>query len=265
MPPPQPFGREPLTRADLPEVLTPDTVRRMDMRTVRRLSRPGNGVLSADDQRAFDEALRQVMQGTTDRLDQTLRRARPTGPPVDLDPELRRSYMRTRARLATQARRTQENFPQLTSEWGVPTEPADPPPAEVTGAGSDDDVSLGTFESEIEQTSDTLEILERIASMQLQQLEHQRSQLLRDVRGLFFALLVSVAVIVAGVAPLVEAAPDKRRQILIWTLVVCGLAGLVYAVVRAAQSRRSPPTTSVGDSVGAVDDASATWGDGAAG
>ena len=63
--------------------------------------------------------------------------------------------------------------------------------------------------------------------------------MLRDVRGVFFAFILSVAVIVAGVAPLVEADADERRMIVLWTLAVCGAAGIVYAVVRAAQSRRS--------------------------
>ena len=57
---------------------------------------------------------------------------------------------------------------------------------------------------------------------------------------MFFALLVSVAVIVAGVAPLVEAEPHERTLIVLWTLVVCAVAGVVYAVVRAAQSDRDP-------------------------
>ena len=95
--------------------------------------------------------------------------------------------------------------------------------------------------SEIEQTSDTLEILERIATIEQQQLEHQRDRVLRDLRGVFFALLVSVAVIVAGLAPLVEATPDDRRLILLWTLVVCVVAGVGYTAVRAWQSSRRDP------------------------
>ncbi len=227
--------RRPLSRADLPAELTPETVRRLDAFTVRRLSQPGNGILTADEQRSFDQALRSVMQDTTDRLDQSLRRVR-RGGPGGLDPELRRSYARTEERLAAQARRVRRSFPQLTDDWdetvGLP-EPA-------ASDEHDDAISLGALESEIEQTSDTLEILERIASIQQQQLEHQRTQVLRDVRGVCFALLVSVAVIVAGVTPLVQAEPHERRLIVLWTLVVCGVAGAVYAVVRAAQSNRSP-------------------------
>jgi hypothetical protein len=62
--------RRPLTRADLPDEFTPDTVRRLDAITIRRLSHPGNGILSADDQRSFDQALRTVIQPATDRLEQ---------------------------------------------------------------------------------------------------------------------------------------------------------------------------------------------------
>ena len=228
--------RRPLTRAELPDEFTPETVRPLDVFTVRRLSRPDNGVLTADEQRSFDQALRTVMQDTTDRLDQSLRRAR-RGGPGGLDPQLRRSYLRTEERLAAQARRARQAFPQLTGTWTEPAEPTTP----ETPADQDEGISLGELESEIEQTSDTLEILERIASLQQQQLEHQRTQVLRDVRGICFALLVSVAVIVAGVAPLVQASGDERRLILLWTLVVCGVAGAVYAIVRARQSKDHPP------------------------
>jgi hypothetical protein len=179
------------------------------------------------------------MQDTTDRLDESLRRAR-RGGPGGLDPQLRRSYARTEERLAAQAARARQAFPQLTGTWAEPAEATTP---EVSAAAPDEEISLGELESEIQQTSDTLEILERIASLQQQQLEHQRAQVLRDVRGVCFALLVSVAVIVAGVAPLVQASADERRLILLWTLVVCGVAGAVYAIVRAWQSKDHPPTS----------------------
>jgi len=57
----------------------------------------------------------------------------------------------------------------------------------------------------------------------------------------YFAVVVSVAVIVSGVAPLVAAEPSQRLLILGWTALVCLTAGLVYAAVRAAQSHRSDP------------------------
>lgn len=248
MPRPPGSGRGPLTRADLPDQLNPETIRGLDIRTIKRLSQHNNGVLSAEDQRVFDDAVRVVMQDNIDRLDASLRRTG-RGAPRDLDPDLRRSYQRTRARLAEQARRAQESFPQLTAGWEGPAEttgtPTPTPPQPTTSTALPppadeprDDVSLGSFETEIEQTSDTLDILERIASIEQQQLEHQRGQVLRDVRGVFFAFLVSIAVIVAGVAPLVEASADDRKLILLWTLVICVFAGLGYAVVRFTEQRR---------------------------
>ena len=182
----------------------------------------------------FDEALRSVMQDTSERLDESLRRTR-RGGPGGLDPQLRRSYARTQARLAAQARRARQSFPQFTGDWDEPGAL----PAPAADEDLDDAISLGALESEIEETSDTLEILERIASIQQQQLEHQRTQVLRDVRGVFFALLVSLAVIVAGVAPLVQAEPAERRLIVVWTLVACAVAGVGYAVVSAVQSKRA--------------------------
>ncbi len=232
MPGGPPRDRRLLTRADLPAEFTPDTVRRLDGWIIRRLSQPTNGILDADEQRRFDEVLRSVMQDTADRLDRSLHRTR-LGGQHGLDPQLRRSYARTEARLAAQARRARQTFPQLTDDWETV---AELPESAQTDA-NDDDISLATLESEIEQTSDTLEILERIASLQLQQLEHQRTQALRDVRGVFFALIVSVAVVVAGVAPLVQAEPHERTLILLWTLAACGVAGAVYALVSARQSR----------------------------
>jgi hypothetical protein len=224
-------GRRSLTRADLPDEFTPDTVRRLDVWTIRRLSQPANGILDADEQHSFDQALRSVMQDTTDRLDQSLHRTR-LGGQAGLDPQLRRSYARTEARLAAQARRARRNFPQLTNDWDTPIEVPD-----TSTDSNDDDISLAALESDIEQTADTLEILERIASLQLQQLEHQRTQALRDVRGVFFGFVVSVAVVVAGVAPLVQAEPHQRTLILLWTLVACVVAGAGYAIVRARQSK----------------------------
>lgn len=236
MSPPPRHGRPPLLRTDLPVVFTPATLRELDLSTLRRLSQRDNGILSANEQREFDAALREVMHGTTDRLDRSLRRFGRDRAPT-LDPELRGPYLRTRERLAAQAERARASFPQLTDELDAVVPVA---PAEDAG----DDVSLGTFESEVEEASDLLVLLERIASIEQQQLEHQRSQALRDLRGVFFALLVSVAVIVAGIAPLVEAEPHERGLILLWTLVVCAVAGVVYAIVRAAESRRSDPDTS---------------------
>ena len=204
------------------------------MWTARRLANPDNGVLTPEEQVAFDRALREVMQDSATRLGRSVHRARQERL-GDIDPDLRRSYQRTQHRLDAQAERTRRAFPQLTDGWEL-DEPL-PPPDVATEDDATDELSIGTLEAEIEQTSDMMEILEQIAGIQQQQLDHQRSQVLSETRGIFFALAVSVAVIVAGVAPLVEASPHERRLILAWTAGICLLAGAAYAAVRAVQSR----------------------------
>src|SRR4029078_7274232 len=97
-----------------------------------------NGILTADEQRSFDLALRSVMQDTANRLEQSLRRVR-RGGTGSLDPQLRRSYPRTEDRLAPQDRRTRRTFPQLTSDWEFASEPQESP----TTAEPDDAVSIG--------------------------------------------------------------------------------------------------------------------------
>jgi hypothetical protein len=232
--PPGPPGRHGLTRADLPEEFTADSLRHLGFRTLRQLAHPNNGILSPEEQRQFDAALAEVRKGTADLVNQSIQRSR-RGGPGNLDPELRRSYQRTQQRLAEQARRARESFPEIDEHLGA--EPA-APEAPVTEEATSDDVSLGTLQEEVEQTSDTLDMLERIATIQQQQLDHQETQILGETRGLFFAFVVSVAVIIAGVAPLVEAEPHDRWLIIVWTIVVVAAAGVVYAGVRTFQNRK---------------------------
>jgi hypothetical protein len=228
-------GRRTLTRADLPDELTPENLRHLGFRTLRQLARPHNGVLDAEEQRQFDAALEDLRRDTAALVNDSVQRSR-RGGPGNLDPDLRRSYARTQQRLAEQVRRARESFPELDEQLASDTESpaADPDTAEES---HDDDVSLGTLQDEVEQTSETLDMLERIASIQQQQLEHQESQLLGETRGLFFAFVVSVSVIIAGVAPLVEAEPHERWLIAIWTVAVVALGGIAYAVVRALQDK----------------------------
>ena len=200
----------------------------------------------------------EVTRSTTSLIEQSLTRAR-ANEPVNLDPAMRRSYARTQQRLAEQARRAGRRFPVPIDapSTGDPQPPSAPEP-ETTDQAADqatdqpadqsadpasvddsgEDVSPAALEHEVEQTSDTLDMLERIASLQQEQVEHQHNQLLNETRGIFFAFLVSVAVIVAGVAPLVEAESHTRLLIIIWTVAVTAAAGLVYALVRAAQARK---------------------------
>ncbi len=242
MPLPDHPHRPALTRADLPAEFTPETLRHVGFRTLRELAQPDNGVLDAEEQQQFDAALAQVMRGTTTVVNESLQRAR-RGGPGNLDPAMRRSYLRSQQRLGDQAERVRESFPELAIDPSYdPAQSADPDSATTTEAprGDDvsDDVSPDGLEQEIEQTSETLDMLERIASLQEQQVEQHANQLLSETRGIFFAFLVSVAVIVAGVAPLVEADPHDRLLILLWTLAAIIVAGLVYLLVRRRQAKK---------------------------
>ncbi len=249
--------RRPLTRAELPAELTPETLRELSFITLRQLADHRNGVLDAKEQQQFDAALPEVMRGTASRVNEAAQRAPHEGP-GPLDPTLRRSYERNQQRLAEQTRRARERFPELALDH--PNQPAEGSPPSVasttappdgsttmappTPTTSTDDISPRTLEQEVEQTSETLDMLEKIASLQQQQLEHQESQLLTETRGVFFAFLVSVAVIVAGIAPLVEAEPHERLLIVLWTVAVIAAAGLVYALVRRVQGTpRGPGVT----------------------
>jgi hypothetical protein len=224
-----------LTRADLPAELTAENLRHLGFRTLRQLAHPNNGVLNAEEQHQFDVALEELKRDTAALVDSSLARSR-RGGPGNLDPELRRSYSRTQQRLAEQARRARESFPEVSEH--LPPEPPEPATQEPEPTDdTSDDVSYGTLQQEVEETSDTLDMLEKIASIQQQQLDHQESQLLSETRGLFFAFVVSVSVIIAGVAPLVGAEPHERWLIVVWTLVVVALGGVGYAGVRAFQNR----------------------------
>ena len=200
-----------------------------------QLRRPGNGVLTPAEQAQFDTAFDTLLREVRERLHDadgrvaaagrgasTRRCAAPTSAPSNGWQE--------------QARRAREALPEL----GEPDvtdhrRPSSRRPSSRTT--THDDVSAEILTEEIEESSTILELLDRIASIEEQQLEHQKSQLLLDTRGFFFAFLVSVSVIVAGVAPLVEAEPHERLLIVAGRSWPSSLAGLVYAGVRAAQRR----------------------------
>lgn len=222
--------RRTLTRADLPAEFSADSLRHLDLRRLGQLRRPGNGVLTPEEQEQYDEAFDALLAEVKDRLHDADGRVRHGGP-RGLDPEMRRSYQRAQRRLEEQARRARQALPEL----GDAAPATDDPPTEEQP--HDEDVSADSLTEDIEESSTILELLDRIAGIEEQQLEHQKSQLLLDTRGFFFAFLVSVSVIVAGVAPLVEAEPHARFLIVAWTVLAIGLAGLVYAGVRLAQRR----------------------------
>jgi hypothetical protein len=238
VPPPERPGRHHLTRADLPEEFTPDSLRHLGLRQLGQLRRP-NHVLDPAEQAQFNAAFDALLVEVKSQLQDADGRVG-RGGPRGLDPDMRRSYARTQRRLEEQARRARAALPQLDAPDGLGAPPSEEPSADEDTTDEDgaDDVSADSLAEEIEESSTILELLDRIATIEEQSLEHQKSQLLLDTRGFFFAFLVSVSVIIAGVAPLVEAEPHARLLILMWTGLAIVLAGLVYAGVRATQRRK---------------------------
>ena len=77
-------------------------------------------------------------------------------------------------------------------------------------------------------------------------LEQQRD--LQSTRGVFFGLVVSVAVLVAGWAPLVDESDwTDRLWIIGLTVGTCLIAALVYALIRRRQNRRISTDEDVDD------------------
>ena len=232
-------GRHPITRDELPDQFTPETVRQLDMFTARRLSQPHNGILTADEQRSFDQALRTVMQDTADRLEQSLRRVRRGGP----------GPRRPRPAVASVVRSDRG-----TSRRTGTADPSELPAAHQRLGGAERAAGVRRRPRSPTTQSRSASSSRRSSRRRTRWRSSNESprsscnssntngrKCCATSRGVFFALLVSVAVIVAGVTPLVEASPDDRRLILVWTLVICAAAGVVYAIVRARQSKGDPP------------------------
>ena len=126
------------------------------------------------------------------------------------------------------------------------SEPAEPEPAEseqhaeTTPAASDSE-TVSDLEQRLTEQVELVQVMSEIAdvSKRTYALEQQRD--LQSTRGVFFGFVVSVAVLVAGWAPLV-AADDwaERFWVIGLTLGTCVLAGLVYALIRQRQKREHP-------------------------
>lgn len=98
--------------------------------------------------------------------------------------------------------------------------------------------TVSDLEQNLAEQVELIQVMSEIAdvSKRTYALEQQRD--LQTTRGVFFGFVVSVAVLVAGWAPLVAAEEwSERIWILGLTLATCAVAGLVYALVRRRQNR----------------------------
>lgn len=242
-----------LTRADLPAELTAETIRTLPLGTLRRLSRPGNGVLSPQEQKEFDAVLHEVMSQAATRVAGQMNR--PEWAQVRREAgarEARRgrggSSSRVEEQLSRLARRIDQQVGAAESlapgvDWsfaqgGQPVEVTDP----IVASGVDTD-TVSDLEQRLSEQVELVQVMSEIAdvSKRTYALEQQRD--LQNTRTVFFGFVVSVAVLVAGWAPIV-AAHDwaERVWILLLTLGTCAVAGVVYALIRSRQNARQAET-----------------------
>jgi hypothetical protein len=244
--------RRELTRADLPDELTPETLRELPLSVLRRLARPDNGILDADEQARFDTALHEVMSGTARRVSRQIDRANWSavmrdarrgrrGGPGGLS-RADQHIERLANQIGQQVDVAEALAPEVDWSFAQPPEaserPADGVPVEPTG---DDNETVSDLEQRLSDQVELVQVMSEIAevSKRTYALEQQRD--LQNTRGVFFGFVVSVAVLVAGWAPIVAANGwDERLWILGLTLATCVVAGLVYALIRRWQTRHQP-------------------------
>lgn len=243
-----------LTRADLPEEFTPESVRQLPMATLRRLAHSGNGILDAEEQKAFDAVLHEVLSDTAHRVSRQI--DRPDWATVMRDASARRSERGARAsdrrvdaQLSRLARRLNQqvgavedlapgvdwSFAQAGSTSPGPASAASSAGSETASSETD---TVADLEQRLTEQVELVQVMSEIAevSKRTYALEQQRD--LQETRTVFFGFVVSVAVLVAGWAPLVVAEDwTERLWVIGLTVATCVVAGLVYALVRRRQNR----------------------------
>lgn len=248
MPEPRRDRAPALTRADLPDEFTPDTVRALPVGTLRALADPRSGLLTRDEQRAFDRAVHEVMRETAQRVSGRLDKAdwpavRGAGTRRGPASKADRQLERIARRIGRQVDLAGTLAPDVDWSFAQPAAPADTsspaPPAEPDEpAAEDDSGTVSDLEQRITEQVELVEVMTDIAdiSRRTYALEQQRD--LQSTRSVFFGFVVSVAVLVAGWAPLV-AADDwaERWWIIGLTVGTCALAAAVYGLVRWSQRR----------------------------
>lgn len=244
----------PLTRADLPESWTPDAIRRLPLAVLHRLTQPDNGVLDTDDQRAFDAALHEVMTATAGRLSKQIDRSDWSEVKRDLNRGgSRRGGPGRTSRVDDQLRRLARRIDQQVDvaetlapavDWsfaqpGAASTASTDAPQETAGVDVSGTETVSDLEQRLTEQVELIQVMSEIADVgrRTYALEQQRD--LQNTRGVFFGFVVSVAVLVAGWAPLVAAESwSDRAWVIGLTVGTCVVAGAVYALVRRRQVRQ---------------------------
>lgn len=254
-----------LTREDLPAEFTPESLRGIPVADLKRLSRPHNGILDADEQKAFDAALHDFMsqmrrrveaqmdRSGWDRLAEGLKHAREQqGGEGGRRPIGRedKNLQRVARRLGQQIDVVEQLAPGVDWSFAQPEVDAvkanitvgpstDPtaPTSSSTSSAADDTQTIGDIEEHLTDQVELVAVMSEIADVSKRTLALEQQRELSNTRSVFFGFLVSVAVLVAGWAPVVMATDwTQRWWILGLTLVTCVIAGLVYSLVRRRQS-----------------------------
>ena len=255
-----------LTREDLPAEFTPESLRGIPVADLKRLSRPHNGILDADEQKAFDAALHDFMsqmrrrveaqmdRSGWDRLAEGLKHAREQqGGEGGRRPIGRedKNLQRVARRLGQQIDVVEQLAPGVDWSFAQPevvaakanntvdpsTDPTASTSASITSTVAEGSQTIGDIEEHLTDQVELVAVMSEIADVSKRTLALEQQRELSNTRSVFFGFLVSVAVLVAGWAPVVMATDwTQRWWILGLTLVTCVVAGLVYSLVRRRQS-----------------------------
>ena len=245
-------GRQRLTRADLPEEFTPEAVRHLPMSTLRQLAKPGNGILTPEEQTTYDAVLHEVMSQTAGRVSRQINRpdwaevrrqanARHGrqgrgAPPSRVDQQLSRLSQSIDEQVgAAEALAPGVDWSFVQPAPSSPSSASRPtPPTDTTDS---DGETVSDLEQRLTEQVELVQVMSEIAdvSKRTYALEQQRD--LQSTRTVFFGFVVSVAVLVAGWAPIVAANDSSERFWIIGlTLGTCALAGGVYGLIRMRQN-----------------------------
>src|SRR3954447_19072995 len=220
-----PRDRQQLTPADPPPARTPETLRQVPLPLLRRLARPGNGVLSPEEQSAFDAALHEMMSRTAHRVrsqidrsdwaavlrDQGGRSGRRGGPQHSraADENLRRIA----ERIGRQVDVAEGLAPEVDWSFAQPEELEASTPDEAAATPADDETTetVGDLEQRLSEQVELVQVMSEIAEVSRRTYALEKQRDLQSTRGLFFGFVVSVTVIVAGWAPIVAAEDWTER------------------------------------------------------
>jgi hypothetical protein len=248
----------------VPDEFTPDAIRRMPVGVLRRLSRPGNGVLTPEEQRQFNKVAHEVMRDTAERVSQRISRSdwadvrrelntsrKKRGGPGrsdDVDRHLRRLAGRIdQAVDVAEAIAPDVDWsfalaeePEVLPAPTRPTEPAESIDQDQPDQpdGTDDAQTVSDLEEHLTEQMELVQVMSEIADISKRTFALEEQRDLQNTRTVFFGFVVSMAVIVAGWAPLVAADWSERWWTIGLTFATAGSAALVYALIRKEQNKR---------------------------